>query len=95
MWNIRAPICELNEEERQSISFSKCHFGSEFTCKSGHCIALRKRCDNVPDCLDKSDEVGCKLIIRPETYRKVQPPEPMNRSEALPITTQVMYNLSF
>jgi hypothetical protein len=93
IWNMSVPICEINEEERQSISFSKCHFGNEFTCTSGHCIDLKKRCDNVPDCVDKSDEVGCKLIIRPDTYREIQPPEPMNRSEALPITTQVMINL--
>ena len=89
MWNTLAPICDINEKEQRSMTFSKCEFGSEFTCDSGRCIDLSKRCDYVPDCPDKSDEFGCKLILRPETYREVQPPEPMNRSEALPIQTQI------
>ena len=68
---------------------AKCEFGNEFTCNSGHCVALHKRCDFFFDCNDRSDEEGCKLIQKPDTYRKVQPPEPRNRSEALPITTEV------
>ena len=87
-WNIHAPICESKKEEKQ-LSFSKCEFGNEFTCNSGHCVALHKRCDFFFDCNDRSDEEGCKLIQKPDTYRKVQPPEPRNRSEALPITTEV------
>ena len=27
-----------------------------FKCNSGECIALSKLCDNIGDCLDKSDE---------------------------------------
>ena len=88
-WNTTTPICNINLEEQHSMTFSKCEFGKEFTCDSGRCIELSKRCDYVPDCYDESDEIGCKLILRPDTYRTVQPPEPMNRSEALPIQTQI------
>ena len=38
MWNTRAPICDINEKEQRSMTFSKCEFGIEFTCDSGRCI---------------------------------------------------------
>ena len=88
-WNVYAPICENDKGVRKNISFSTCEFGKQFTCNSGRCITLYKRCDHVFDCEDRSDEEGCKLILRPDTYRKVQPPEPINRSEPLSITTEV------
>ena len=68
---------------------SKCRFGMEFTCDSGNCINLDKRCNQVKDCDDASDEDKCKLIQLPETYREVQPPEPLNNSEPLAITTYI------
>lgn len=31
----------------------------EFQCDSGLCINESGRCDNIDDCVDASDEVGC------------------------------------
>lgn len=31
----------------------------QFQCKNGHCIPLRWRCDEDPDCMDGSDEESC------------------------------------
>ena len=86
-WNMYDPKCGITKNQTKSVSLSQCRFGEQFTCDSGNCISLQKRCDQVKDCEDASDEMGCKLIQLPETYRKVQPPEPLNNSEPLPITT--------
>ena len=32
------------------------------------------RCDQIPDCRDKSDEKGCKLLVLEESYNKNIPP---------------------
>ena len=31
----------------------------QFRCNSGQCVNNSKRCDFVPDCLDRSDEQNC------------------------------------
>ena len=37
---------------------------------------MTKRCDQVLDCVDDSDEVNCRIIILKESYRKSAPPIP-------------------
>merc|ERR1712016_34557 len=46
----------------------------EFTCDDGQCIKMEKRCDNLPNCRDKSDEVQCTLWQDEEGYNKRIPP---------------------
>ena len=46
----------------------------EFTCDDGQCIGMKKRCDQVFDCWDESDEVGCKILVLKKSYRKSSPP---------------------
>lgn len=33
---------------------------NEFRCNDGSCIQAAYRCDNVSDCVDKSDELNCR-----------------------------------
>lgn len=32
----------------------------QLTCNSGECVHITKRCDDVRDCRDGSDELGCR-----------------------------------
>ena len=68
---------------------SRCLFGHEFTCDSGNCIEIDKRCDQIKDCEDRSDEENCNFVRLSKTYSKVIPPEPSNTSKPLDILTYV------
>lgn len=37
---------------------------SQFKCGNGQCIDGNDRCNNVEDCLDRSDELNCREYIR-------------------------------
>ena len=48
---------------------------NEFTCNNGFCLGLERRCDNVFDCSDESDEDNCELLeIDKKNYKKTFPP---------------------
>ena len=47
---------------------------AEFTCNDGQCVSMEKRCDQLPDCYDGSDEEGCRLFSLAKGYIKVVPP---------------------
>ena len=42
----------------------------EFTCKNGQCVSMAKRCDQLQDCDDGSDEEGCHLFSLTKDYNK-------------------------
>ena len=88
-WEVYDPECGILEAQRKQLSLSKCKVGQQFTCHSGACVDLQKRCNQIIDCVDGSDEHGCKLVQLPATYRKVQPPEPIDHSNPLYVTTFV------
>ena len=56
------------------LTLSDCH-PKKFTCDSGHCIDIIKRCDNIKDCEDYSDETDCVLIRVPDSYVKMESPD--------------------
>lgn len=41
-----------------SVLHSACN-DQEWTCLDGMCIPMQSRCNNVPDCSDRSDEENC------------------------------------
>jgi hypothetical protein len=48
---------------------------NEFGCEDGSCVLLEKRCDEIRDCDDQSDEKDCDLIGETEgLYQKWKPP---------------------
>ena len=54
---------------------SVCKFPEEFTCMSGACVNIFKKCDNIKDCGDGSDEAECSLLKIPAYYDKSAAPK--------------------
>ena len=59
----------------KQFTFSVCNFPSEFTCDSGTCVDIFKRCNNRKDCDDGSDEDNCTMLRLSHSYDKSTPPE--------------------
>ena len=54
----------------------ECDPSKEMRCDDGQCILLRRKCDNIFDCLDGSDERGCgktPLCFRFESLEQFLP----------------------
>lgn len=65
-----------------------CIFGKQFTCHSGDCIDIERRCDETMDCDDSSDEIDCRLIDMPTSYLRAQHPPP-SEGEKIHIYTHI------
>ena len=49
-----------------------------FTCNDGQCITMDQRCNQHPDCRDRSDEKNCKILVLRKGYNKNVPPVPVD-----------------
>ena len=78
-WMIYNDRCNnLVDVEYKYLTFSPCR-DNEFTCESGNCIPMEKRCDQKEDCEDVSDEKNCfKVYVDPNNYLKDKPPPALN-----------------
>ena len=65
--------CHKGEPYTTFLKFTGCLEGW-FTCDDGQCVRMQQRCDQLPDCADKSDERGCKLLVLEDGYNKRVPP---------------------
>ena len=73
-WKYIDGACSIKNSVDTSLTFSRCNFGDEFTCNSGECISLQKRCNGIDECDDGSDEHGCNLVDIPSSYDKLISP---------------------
>ena len=78
----------------KELKLTGCKEG-EFTCNDGQCIKMEERCNQVPDCEDKSDERGCRLIVLEGDYNKNIPPIGKNTSQGglIPATVSISITL--
>ena len=52
-----------------------------FTCDNGDCVSMEKRCDQVLNCGDETDEVDCNILVLRTSYRKMSPPSKVGLEE--------------
>ena len=61
--------CSENDTHVRNLTLTGCS-EKEFTCGTGACISIEKRCDSVKDCELGSDELDCINVWRPPGYNK-------------------------
>ena len=47
---------------------------TQFTCDNGECVKMEERCNQIPDCVDTSDELNCRILKLKSGYNKRVPP---------------------
>ena len=47
---------------------------TQFTCDDGQCVKMEERCDQMPDCVDETDEMDCRILALKKGYNKRVPP---------------------
>ena len=74
-WTVTGDVfkCHEGQPYETLLKMSGCIEG-EFTCDDGQCVTMQQRCNQIPNCRDKSDEVDCKLLILENNYNKKVPP---------------------
>ena len=95
-WTISSDTfeCGKGESYTTELKLTGCKEDGEFTCDDGQCVTMEERCNQVPDCRDKSDEMGCRLIRFERSYNKNIPP--IQRSplgDPIPVAVNVSVNL--
>ena len=78
-------VTECLEIGQRNFSLSSCKIQNEFTCDNGLCIPIDKRCNQLLDCMDGSDENDCKFFKLPPSYSKEMPPIGETGTKALEI----------
>ena len=54
---------------------------------------MRKRCDQFPDCVDGSDELGCHILNLMKGYNKRNPPFRLSNETIVPVDVNVSMRL--
>ena len=73
-WTFKSPFCNNGKPYTKALKLTECFQGSQFTCDNGQCVSMEQRCNQLPDCRDKSDERGCSLLVFEDGYNMKVPP---------------------
>ena len=65
--------CHRGQPYVTALKMSGCKKGN-FTCNDGQCVNIDLRCNQLPDCRDKSDERNCEILVLEDGYNKLIPP---------------------
>nr|XP_027218304.1 glycine receptor subunit alpha-2-like [Penaeus vannamei] len=88
MWIFSHGFCGKPPGTAISLALTQCE-SDEFTCNNGNCIPLHEVCDRRAQCTDKSDELNCTLVLRPEGYQPSLPPEAPLSEGPLPVILNI------
>ena len=87
-WTIRGDMgcSEDGAEYTTELKMSGCQDGN-FTCNNGQCVSMDQRCNQLPDCRDKSDEENCKILVLEKSYNQNVPP--INSSDSVAVSVSI------
>ena len=66
---------------------------TEFSCSNGECVPMGARCDQVPNCRDKSDEKGCRMIVMADNYNNRIGPLSIDPKTEEVLQTEIMISM--
>ena len=67
--------CKINGKDYNGhLKLTGCNATGQFTCDDGQCVTMNQRCNQLPDCRDRSDERNCEVLVLVEGYNKNVPP---------------------
>ena len=72
VWDLKRPICKQKFGERMLL-LTPCR-DSDYSCDDATCIPRSLRCDLKYDCVDRSDEADCDMVVFPPDYKDDLPP---------------------
>ena len=86
-WTIRGDKgCNVGKSHVTELKMSGCS-DDKFTCNDGQCVRMDLRCNQLPDCRDKSDERNCDILVLEDGYNKKVPP--INSSELVSVFVSI------
>ena len=65
--------CSEGKDYTLEMKLTGCN-STQFTCDDGQCVKMEERCNQMPDCEDKSDETNCKILHLRKGYNQRVPP---------------------
>ena len=94
-WKVEGDECNESQPYTSQLKMSGCKIKGEFTCDDGQCVTMKQRCDQIPNCRDKSDEKGCKMLVTEEGYNKEVPPFTVSSTDQtiFPVQLQISIDL--
>ena len=88
--------CNEGQPYKTHLKLSGCNPNGDFTCNDGQCVTMKKRCNQLPDCRDESDEMDCQLLVVKDGYNKNIPPiTPVSKMDdtVVPVSVHISTNL--
>ena len=66
----------------------------DFTCDDGQCVTMEQRCNQLPDCRDRSDETNCQILFLENKYNRNIPPITVDNGIKKKVNVSVSIHLS-
>ena len=87
MDDLNADRCSVGVQ-KSFLSMKACK-DDENTCDDGLCLPIDRRCNDRPECKDKSDELMCTILVQDESYKKDLSPPPGFPAEKLGVNISI------